>query len=214
MYTGLLHTHKLVVSIFLAIYFIKMVLLLINKKTQLDQFRKWTKIPEIIVSVLFLLTGVWMLVLKPSLNYIQIIKLAAVVAAIPCGVIGFSRYNKLLGTLSFVFIIGAYGLAEMGKKFIPKASLDPDVIIDPEAQEYNQLRHGEELYISYCSGCHGKDGKLMLQKATDLSTTEMGRNEMIKIIHNGKGVMPAFQKVLTPEETEAVVAYVETLRAD
>ena len=214
MYTGLLHTHKLVVSVFLAIYFIKLILLLINKKDQLDQFRKGIKIPEIIVSVLFLLTGVWMLVLKPGLNYIQIIKLTAVVAAIPCGVIGFSRYNKVLGTLSFVFIVGAYGLAEMGKKFIPKASLDPTIIIDSEAKDYNQLKHGEELYLSYCSSCHGKDGKLRLQNASDLSTIAMNRSEMMEVIHNGKGVMPAFRKVLTPEEMEAIVVYVETLRAD
>ncbi|MDQ3190836.1 MAG: SirB2 family protein [Bacteroidota bacterium] len=214
MYTGLLHTHRLVVTLFLIIYFVKMILLLMNKKNQLDSFRKWIKVPEIIVSSLFLITGVWMILLKPTVNYMQVFKLIAVVAAIPCGVIGFARYNKVLGTLSFVLIVAAYGLAEMSKKIVIKEPLDKAIVIDEEAVEYDQLIHGEALYSAYCVQCHGKDGKLMLQEASDLSNTQMDRNEMMEIIYTGKGRMPAFNQVLTAREMEAVVTYVETLRQD
>ncbi len=191
-----------------------MILLLMNKKDQLDTFRRWSKVTEIVVSSLFLITGIWMLVLKPTVNYIQIIKFIAIVAAIPLGIIGFSRYNKLLGTLSFVFIVLAYGLAEMGKKIVLKKSIDSVINTDGKALDYDQMKHGETLYKAYCIQCHGGDGKLMLQKASDLSVTKMDRNQIKEIINNGKNTMPAFNKVLSSEETQAIVTYVETLRKD
>jgi mono/diheme cytochrome c family protein len=214
MYTALFHTHRLVVSIFLALYFIKMILLLMNKKDQLTNFRKWTKVPEIIVSSLFLITGIWMLLLKPTMSIFQVIKLAAVVAAIPFGIIGFVRGNKLLGVLSFVFILAAYGLAEMGKKYVPKVELGPEIITDAEAKDYDQLRHGEALYKEYCKSCHGPDGKLGLGGAYDLATSKLSEQDAMAIILNGKGTMPGFRKVLTQRDTDAIVEYIKTLRTE
>jgi mono/diheme cytochrome c family protein len=204
----------LVVSIFLALYFIKMILLLMNKKEQLTNFRKWTKVPEIIVSTLFLVTGIWMLILKPTMSIFQVIKLAAVVAAIPCGVIGFVRGNKILGVLSFVLIVAAYGLAEMGKKFVQKVDLGPEIVTDIDAKEYDQLRHGEALYREYCKSCHGPDGKLGLGGAYDLATSRLSDSDAMTIIMNGKGTMPGFKQVLTPRDANAVLEYIKTLRTE
>jgi mono/diheme cytochrome c family protein len=214
MYTALFHTHRLVVSIFLALYFIKMILLLMNKKEQLTNFRKWTKVPEIIVSTLFLVTGIWMLILKPTMSIFQVIKLAAVVAAIPCGVIGFVRGNKILGVLSFVLIVAAYGLAEMGKKFVQKVDLGPEIVTDIDAKEYDQLRHGEALYREYCKSCHGPDGKLGLGGAYDLATSRLSDSDAMTIMMNGKGTMPGFKQVLTQRDADAVLEYIKTLRTE
>ena len=60
MYTGMLHTHTLVVILFLLIYLIKVGLLLFAKPETLDKFSKRIKIPEIIVSTLFLATGIYL----------------------------------------------------------------------------------------------------------------------------------------------------------
>ncbi|MEM1137750.1 MAG: hypothetical protein AAGI07_18065, partial [Bacteroidota bacterium] len=80
MYTGLLHTHKLVVVLFLLIYLIKTVLLLIGKKDNLDTFSKKVKIPEMVISFLFLITGAVMLFQLPEIKILLIIKIVAVFA--------------------------------------------------------------------------------------------------------------------------------------
>jgi uncharacterized membrane protein SirB2 len=213
MYTALFHTHRLVVSIFVALYFVKMVLLLMDRE-KLDKFRKITKVPEIIVSVLFLATGIGMLIMKPTMSFTQVIKLALVVAAIPFGVIGFARGNKVIGVLSFVCLVGAYGLAEMGKRIIPKVQLAPEIITDAEAKDYDQLRHGEALYTEYCRSCHGPDGKLGLGGAYDIATSTINRTEEMNVILNGRGTMPAFRNVLSQRDVEAIVAFTQTLRTN
>jgi mono/diheme cytochrome c family protein len=214
MYTALFHTHRLVVSIFVALYFIKMIILLMNKYERLDQFRKWTKVPEIIVSVLFLVTGVWMIVLKQEITTPQYFKFVAIIAAIPCGIIGFGKRKKVLGVLSFVLIVAAYGIAEAGKRFIPKVDLSPAAVTDENAADYNQVNHGKAIYIQYCKTCHGEDGRLGAAGSTDLSLSRLSRQEIIDITLNGRRSMPPFSSVLNANEAEAVAAYTETLRAE
>jgi mono/diheme cytochrome c family protein len=214
MYTALFHTHRLVVSIFVALYFIKMILLLMNKTERLNIFRKWTKVPEIIVSVLFLVTGVWMIVLKQEITTPQYFKFVAIIAAIPCGVIGFGRGNKILGVLSFVLLVAAYGIAEAGKKFIPKVDLSPTVITDENAEGYDQIRHGSAIYTQYCKTCHGADGQLSAAGAMDLTASNLSRADIIDVTLNGRRTMPPFKSVLSQSEAEAVAAYTESLRAE
>ena len=60
MYKGILHSHYLVVVLFLLIYVIKTILLLSNKNDLLAKFSKKVKIAEIIISVLFLVTGIYL----------------------------------------------------------------------------------------------------------------------------------------------------------
>jgi hypothetical protein len=69
--------HMIAVITFLVIYLVKTPLLLMNKAAALDKVRKVTKVPEMIVSLLFLATGAWMLVKLPSVNTLMIIKLSS-----------------------------------------------------------------------------------------------------------------------------------------
>ena len=60
MYKGFLHTHYLVVTLFLLIYVVKTILLLSNRNDLLAIFTKKVRIFEMIVSSLFLITGIYL----------------------------------------------------------------------------------------------------------------------------------------------------------
>jgi len=197
MHTGMLHTHKLVVVLFLLIYLIKTVLLLMNKKESLAKFTKMVKVPEIIVSFLFLATGIYLIIGLPQIKPILIIKIICVFAAIPLAVIGFKKQNKVLATLSLLLIIASYGLAEMSKK----ASKVEILVSDP-----SQL--GKSVYAAQCQSCHGQDGKLGLAGAKDLTATNMVKDDIIALLNNGKNSMPKFKDALSIEEIDAVSEYV------
>ncbi len=53
MYKGILHSHYLVVTLFLLIYVIKTILLLSNKNDLLATFTKKVRIAEMIISFVF-----------------------------------------------------------------------------------------------------------------------------------------------------------------
>ena len=72
---------------------------------------------------------------------------------------------------------------------------------------------GAKLFHTYCTLCHGKDGRLGINGAKDLTVSILTRDEMIALVGNGKGVMAAYKNVLSPAEIEAVVAHVRTLHA-
>src|SRR5687768_814412 len=113
MYKGILHTHYLVVTLFFLIYVIKTVLLLSGRNDVLQSFTRKVKIFEIIVSVLFLLTGIYLTTQLPfggKYDYLFWIKLVMVFASIPLAIIGFKRGNKILAALSLLLITGAYGI--------------------------------------------------------------------------------------------------------
>ena len=171
MFTGMLHTHKLVVILFLLLYVVKTLLLLLNKNEVLAKFSKATRIPEMIVSTLFLLTGAYLMFQLPEINTLMIVKIICVFASIPLAVIGFKKSNKILASLAMLLIIASYGLAEMSKKPSRK-----EVVVAAGADE------GKALYDAYCTSCHGADGKLMLAGAKDLSTSAMDYNSMLLLV--------------------------------
>jgi uncharacterized membrane protein SirB2 len=197
--------HRILVTLFLLQYLVKLVLLLVGKKEELAKYSKITRIPEILVSVGFLVTGIWLLVQVPSISTFMIIKLLCVFAAIPLAVIGFKRGNKALASLSIVLILAAYGLAEAGKKQQGAVKVDTTTITDP-------LEIGKATYQDAgCMGCHGADGKLGANGAKDLSVTMLTMDEQKNIIKNGKDPMPGYSK-LTDEQINDVVKYISTFR--
>lgn len=202
METGIRHTHLLSVILFLLIYLIKTALLLANKEDGLAKFTKVVKIPEMIISTLFLATGVYLLTQIPEIKSLMIIKIIVVLASIPLAVIGFKKKNKGLASISLLMIIAAYGLAEMSRKQKSKTM-----------ENLSTLNvNGQELYTASCVKCHGDDGKLGLLGATDLSTSEMDLTTRIEVIRSGKGAMTPFIGILTEEQIKAVAEYSEDLK--
>jgi len=202
MFKTIFYTHQIVVTLFLLIYFIKTILLLSNSNERLAKFSKTFRVPEMIISVLFLLTGGYMLFQIPEINKFMIIKLVAVFVSIPLAIVGFKKSSKLLASLALLLIVAAYGLAEMSKK---KGSTSSTENTMPSVS-------GKEIYSAYCVRCHGEDGKMGAMGAADLSVSKLNEDITSQIIKAGKGAMPGFDGQISDEQAAAVSEYIETLR--
>ncbi|HET6226918.1 MAG TPA: cytochrome c [Bacteroidia bacterium] len=209
MYKSIVYTHLISVNLFLLIYLIKTILLVANKEEGLAKFIKTVKVPEMIISVLFLITGIYMLTQIPAISTLLIIKILVVFASIPVAVIGFKKKNKALAILSFIMIVGAYGMAEVSKK---RSSM-PAPAENTTTGDVSQVADGKMIFESNCMKCHGEDGTLGLMDATNLATSTMDIQARVEIIKQGKGAtMPAFEGQLTEEQIQAVATYLETLK--
>src|SRR5471030_1312663 len=102
MFKAILYTHEISVFLFLLIYFVKTIMLLANKEEGLTKFTKGVKVPEMIISTLFLVSGIYLLTQVPVINMLLIIKIVVVFASIPIAVIGFKKRNKGLAVVSFI----------------------------------------------------------------------------------------------------------------
>ena len=197
--------HRAIVSLFLLHYIVKLVLLLSGKKEQLANYVKATRIVEMLVSVGFLVTGVWLLIYLPVVTTLMIVKIICVFASIPLAVVGFKKSNKGLATLAVVLILAAYGLAEANKSKQGQVKVDTTSTTDP-------IEIGRITYQNAgCITCHGADGKQGVAGAKDLSKTQLSIDEQKAIIKNGKSPMPGY-KQLTDEQLSAVVGYIGTFR--
>lgn len=70
---------------------------------------------------------------------------------------------------------------------------------------------GKKIYKMNCVICHGADGKLGINGAKDITVSELSDAEKVNLIKKGKGVMTAFESILTEEQIEAVVEYTNSL---
>ncbi len=68
------------------------------------------------------------------------------------------------------------------------------------------------LYQKNCQRCHGKDGRLGLNGAHDLTKSNLNAFGRTYLVVNGMRKMPSFSKTLTPAQIEQVVAYSLTLK--
>ncbi len=196
MRTGMFHTHYLTVVLFLILYVIKTILLLSGREALLDRFSKLTRIPEMIISVLFLLTGIYLMTQLPlggGYDFLLWIKICLVLVSIPLAVVGFKRKNKILAALSLLCITASFGLAESYHK--RKAYV-----------QNTGVQSAGALYRSNCSVCHGNAGDAGLAGAKNIKTTELKESEIIKLVLNGKNTMPPAN--LTPEQAQSVARFV------
>lgn len=196
MYTGILHTHYLVVILFLLIYVVKTILLLSDRNDLLLRFSKFIRIPEITISFLFLFSGIYLLTQLSSIPVMIWIKICLIFSSIPIAVVGFRKYNKVLGALSLVMITVSFAIGEVSHS--KKVKADNTGIAQND---------GKALYENNCAVCHGGDGKLGASGAKDLSATALDLAGIKTIILNGKGAMPAAQ--VNNEQAEAISAYVD-----
>lgn len=81
---------------------------------------------------------------------------------------------------------------------------------------------GEDVFSDKCASCHGPDGRAHTPAgrklhAKDLTGSKLADDEIRKQVNEGhkdqRGqVMPAFKDDLRPDQIEAVVVYVKSLR--
>ena len=81
-----------------------------------------------------------------------------------------------------------------------------------------QARPGGEaaqLYQRYCSACHGANGKPVVAGAPDFTDpvwwesrlAEVGWEGLVETVLSGKGAMPPFRGVLSPDQVRAILEY-------
>lgn len=231
-YVALLHSHSLFVVLFLLIYVIKAALLLGNKKETLQKFTKIFKIPEIIISVGFLVTGVLLYLDVGNKTMILHAKILLVFASIPLAIIGFKKMKKPLAVLAVLFIIVAYGLGEVHKRSkvqatqnlafedLKKAGSFPYGIEAADFEDKEALQNGIVLYNNYCVSCHGEDGQAMRAGAANLLTACTKEGGIRHTILNGQGRMAGFggaegkdDGMIKEEEARQIAKYVIFMQA-
>jgi mono/diheme cytochrome c family protein len=159
-----------------------------------------------IISALFLITGVWLFFLLGGIKMFHIIKLVFVFTAIPMAVIGFKKHKKGLALLSLILIIGAYGMGEMSKN---KPFIPAKVVLSGDSAS-----PGAMLYQANCAFCHGKDGSKQYRAATDLRRSTSNESVIQMMIKDGsKGKMPAYKETLSDAEISDISLYVFSLRS-
>jgi cytochrome c553 len=206
------HTHKLVVVLFLLIYVVKTVLLLTNNKQGLAKFSSVIKIPEMVVSAAFFISGIVMLMKIADFNLIFTIKLILVIGSIPLAIVAYKKFNKIFAVLSLLMLISAYGLAEMNKAKMGKRQPVESVISDPAQDGYSAVTHGKALFVAQCAVCHGIDGTLELSGAKNLHESVVADDYIVNIINNGKNTMPKMKGLYSENEMAALKAYIKNLR--
>jgi len=211
MFTGLFHLHYSVVVLFLLLYVCKTALLVADKHALLGKITRYTRIPEMILSFLFLGTGITLLILLPERNPLIWIKIGLVLAAIPLAIYGFKKQHKIYAVTSVLFLISAFGIAEISKKAVKKP-LPTGLPTQADQPGFDSKKLGIAVYNSYCTACHGADGKLKLAGAKDLTVSTLTPEQVKNLLENGKNAMPKFKTVLSPEELDAVIQYSVELR--
>ncbi len=226
-----LHTHVLVVVLFLLLFTVKAVLLFLNKRETLNKVRSKTKVLDMVFGTLILLTGGYLLFLyNGGTPTWLIIKIVLVLAAIPLGIIGIKRENKALAGLSLFIFLYVYGVAETKSLAMHKdqpsahqttATPAADAVeagdIAPQEEILTtmneaQLANAKAIYTKVCANCHGADGAKGLGGATNLTASNLSLNDRMNVIEKGRGLMPGFGEQLTKQETEALAAYTITLK--
>lgn len=201
-------------GLFLLDYLIKTILLLIGSSA-LEGYKKVTKVPSMIISTIFLVTGIY-LIAKIGMGNVGgwfHLKVTLVVIGVVLGIIGFKKNNKALAVISTLLFIYIYGISETkdAKLGIGKPSM-ANVVTDTANVNYDVIAHGKAVYLMNCMKCHGEDGKAGINGASNLTASLCEHRGLIGIIRNGRKLMPAYKDLLSEQEVIAVAEYVKSLR--
>ncbi|SFC69365.1 Cytochrome c, mono-and diheme variants [Flexibacter flexilis DSM 6793] len=196
--TGMLHLHTTVVIVFLLSLAFKTVLLLANNTTLLDTVRAKTKVLEMILGTLILVTGGYLLFKGGHPATWLMVKVAIVLVMIPMAIVGLKKGNKALAVISLLGFVYVYGVAETRSLTFKKQ----DTAASPVA----------EIYTAQCVRCHGESGDAGQFGAKNLKESTLSREETAQIILNGKGAMPGFNGAISPEKANELADYIATLK--
>lgn len=95
------------------------------------------------------------------------------------------------------------------------ALLAPLILIFSGVACAADTKSGATIYQHHCQNCHGVSGQGDFPGMPDFSRGEglfQPNSTLMNTIKRGKGVMPAFEGLLTDEEILDVIAYLRTLR--
>jgi mono/diheme cytochrome c family protein len=207
--TGMLHTHTLVVSLYLLQLLIRLIMMAAATPEKAAKFTKAMRIPHIVLSILFLGTGIYLMTRQESIQPYAWVKLGLIVASIPLGVVGGKRNSVPLTAFAFLLLVGAMVLAFTKPAFLRSSTTKE--VEESAGGNSAQIKAGQQLYIQRCELCHGGDGTKAFQGAKDLKASTMDDAAIMDIIRKGKNMMPP-NPDFTDAEVEQLKEYVKYLR--
>ncbi|MDH5666452.1 MAG: cytochrome c [Nitrospira sp.] len=85
--------------------------------------------------------------------------------------------------------------------------------------DVDQLANGQKVYVKYCAGCHGSEGKGEGYKIlgadpadfTSPSIKQKSDTTLLNTIHEGNSSMPSWKFRLSEEDGRDVLAYIRSL---
>jgi mono/diheme cytochrome c family protein len=112
-------------------------------------------------------------------------------------------FKRVVSGLQILALIGAaFTVFELFVK-------DPPALTLSSADAAN----GAEIYQQVCSGCHGPKGEGQYGKKLNdgavLASFPQKADE-VKVVLNGRGLMPSFDATLTAQQVDAVVEFTRT----
>lgn len=228
--TAFVHTHVLVVILFLLLFLAKAVLLFLGKHDTLNRVRSSTKILDMVFGTLILVTGGYLAFqYNGPLPTWLLVKIVLVLAAIPISIVGIKRHNKLLAFVGVLLFLYVYGVAE--SKSMKMSPDQTDVVAtqpitekntQPEAPksaanpilsqlEGTHLQNTKAIYTQLCATCHGQDGQKGMSGASNLQQSTLSVEDRKAVIANGRGLMPGYGSQLSEQEQEALAQYTTML---
>ncbi len=76
-----------------------------------------------------------------------------------------------------------------------------------ETSSNEGLSSGTKIYTLYCTQCHGNNGSLQLNGASNFLTSKLTLEERIDVITEGRKTMLPYKDQLTPAQIKAVATY-------
>lgn len=85
--------------------------------------------------------------------------------------------------------------------------------------EQARVAKGKKVYVKYCAGCHGAEGKgdgykLLGADPANLTSPSIKKksdSSVLTTIHEGKPNMPSWKVRLSEQDSREVLAYIRTL---
>jgi mono/diheme cytochrome c family protein/uncharacterized membrane protein SirB2 len=228
--TAFLHTHVLVVVLFLLLFLAKAVLLFLGKHNTLNKVRSSTKVLDMVFGTLILVTGAYLTFqFNGPLPRWLLVKIVLVLVAIPIAMVGIKRHHKVLTAVGVLIFLYVYGVAEtksmkMSPDQTAKATAPiqvqeaqpqkPETAANPilSQLEGTHLQNTKAIYTQLCATCHGEDGQKGLSGASNLQQSTLSVENRKAVIANGRGLMPGFGSQLSEQEQEALAQYTTMLK--
>jgi cytochrome c5 len=212
---GMLHTHTTVVVLYILYLIALFTVTLPALAPKADKVKRALRIPHIVLATLMLLTGAYLLVRSPvGIAGFSLVKYALIVAAIGFGVVGSRRGSLPLLAPSIVLMLYVFAIAKTNSVLLrdEKTRVAHAIVAYKAATPTDSLATGKAIYTIACLQCHGASGNAGFLKSKDLTVSTADDAYKAAIIKNGKGLMTA-APYLTNDEVDAVVAYINTLKA-
>ena len=112
-YPQLLDAHKGIIYLFLAWLFLKLILMIVQPKEIFNQFREKTKIVEMVLGTLILVSGGWLFVLSGNNDEMWLfVKVALAILGIPLAIIGFRRYSIAVVSAAYTLFLYVFWIAK------------------------------------------------------------------------------------------------------